>query len=166
MATIKGSNFEGVRSLRLVPIPSGETSQDAVNYELELWKHDGGVILNRIYSVENWQSRHTAIWLIARAFIESSKLMHLKTPIDLWNSGHGDHAYFYKGSDWLRIVLWGIEKQDKICVEFFIQERSDSDIMRRFFLQTSSLESVQFGTDLEQEIISVSPRWWSEHKGQ
>ena len=164
MAKIEGINFQGKRGFSIRPLASATAGEDAVEYEVKFWTDADSTPIGYKFSIDGWQSGHTGLWLIARLFASSSKLIDAKIPMDLWHTQGKESACIYKHCDWLRVVAWALTRQKRICIEFFIQDNYKPDVYRRLFLQTSISDAEQFGKDLEQEIITVAPKWWSENK--
>lgn len=163
MATLVGRNLSGLIRLEIAPVVSTLSGQDAEEYDVQVWPADKkGTLLSRRFSVRDWQMKQDDVWVFARAFAEAETVMLTTVPVDLWRTGHGRPADLYVSAWWISVRLHGVMRQKKIRATIFIAEDSDCKLLRQFSIVAGVEKVVQFGNELEKEIILASPGWAKE----
>ena len=165
MATLVGRNRSGSIKLDIAPVVSALSGQDAEEYDIQIWPADeNGARLIRRFSVQGWQMKQDDVWVFARAFAEAEAVMLTTVPIDLWRTGHGQPADLCVSAWWASVRLRGVKPQNKIRATLLIAEDSDCKLFRQFSIVSRVEEVVQFGNELEKEIILASPGWAEERE--
>src|SRR5690348_5286741 len=139
MATLRGRDFRGVCQISVSPIKPAD-ARDATEYQL-FWSPGGRQKeLESKYSVKGWQEAHDPIWLIGRAFAESSRLRAVSSGIDIWRSGREDTMALYVNAHFLRVVLKAAPKQGSLAVQCYIQTTDQPDCYRSLAFVCTEIE--------------------------
>jgi len=161
MARLLGVNYPTTRlTIELRLDPTNDIAVDANIYVLEIQ------LCHQIYvstfSVASWQTEHDDAWIMAKAFKNLEQRARQEQQIRALMGDDYLHNALYTSFGPIHFVVWN-RRNPEVVGHIFIQETEDQSIFRKFHFIANLHDAVQFGYDLEKEVVQAAPAWASQY---